>query len=146
MPQRLDLDLPVEADTMPICAKATPAPSRTVMRLFNDASAIAAPPVQASDETFHSRVVIEARASPATFSRTFIAASKRRAKTRIALAADAAPVAEARIVQIMRASANPAIGRGGLSPETSLASQRTPKNRAPAAGLRGNPYPEIDPV
>ena len=43
---------------------------------------MAAPPVQALDGMFHSRVVIEASASPARFSRTFIAASKQRTMTR----------------------------------------------------------------
>lgn len=70
------IDLPVKADDLS-AQKATPGPKRTVMRLFSDASAMAAPPVQALDGMFHSSVVIEASASPAMFSRTFIASKQR---------------------------------------------------------------------
>jgi hypothetical protein len=55
---------------MPICAKATASPSRTVIHRLSEASAIVAPPVQDFDGAFHTMVVSEASASPATFSWT----------------------------------------------------------------------------
>ena len=51
---------------MPICAKATASPSRTVMRRLSEASAMVAPPVQDFDGAFQTMVVSEASRSPAT--------------------------------------------------------------------------------
>ncbi|MFC7690738.1 hypothetical protein ACFQY5_15310 [Paeniroseomonas aquatica] len=63
---------------MPICAKATLGPSRTVMRRLSEESAIGAPPVQALEGVFQIGVVSEASTSPAMFSRMVTAASKQR--------------------------------------------------------------------
>ena len=52
---------------MPICAKATASPSRTVMRRFSEASAMVAPPVQAHDGVFQTMMVRNASTSPAAF-------------------------------------------------------------------------------
>ena len=67
---------------MPIRAKATASPSRTVMRRLSEASAMVAPPVQDFDGAFHSMVVSEASTSPGTFSRTVPSPPKQRTKRR----------------------------------------------------------------
>ena len=67
---------------MPIWAKATASPSRTVMRRFSEASAMVAPPVHDFDGAFQTMVVSEASTSPATFSRTVPSPPKQRTKSR----------------------------------------------------------------
>ena len=52
---------------MPIWAKATASPNRTVIRRFSEASAMVAPPVHDLDGAFQTMVVSEASTSPATF-------------------------------------------------------------------------------
>ena len=66
---------------MPICAKATASPSRTVMRRLSEASAMVAPPVQDFDGAFQTMVVSEASTSPPTFSRTVPSPAKQRTKS-----------------------------------------------------------------
>jgi hypothetical protein len=67
---------------MPICAKATPSPSRTVMRRLSELSAMVEPPVHDFDGTFQTIVVSEASTSPAAFSRTAPSPPKHRTKIR----------------------------------------------------------------
>ena len=65
---------------MPICAKATGAAKRTVIRRFSEASDMMAPPVHAFDGAFQTMVVSEASTSPAAFSRTVPSPPKQRRK------------------------------------------------------------------
>ena len=67
---------------MPICAKATASPSRTVIRRFSEASAMVAPPVHDLDGAFQTMVVSEASTSPAAFSRTVPSPPKQRTNKR----------------------------------------------------------------
>ena len=67
---------------MPICAKATASPSRTVIRRLSEASAMVAPPVHDFDGAFQTMVVSDASTSPAAFSRTVPSPPKQRTKSR----------------------------------------------------------------